>query len=228
MKWIPYGPDAWLLRFADALGEKTFAHGRAIAAELERRPPAGLVEFVPSFTSVLLEFRPGAWPTGPATQDKLEELQRRLVAALRHPPPPAPIKEIPTVYDGPDLVRVAGQNKLTERQVVELHSERVYHVYLIGFAPGFPYLGDLNSRLHTPRLASPRPRVEPGSVAIGGEHTGIYSVASPGGWNLIGRTSVKLFEPTRRKEREGDAAMFWLKAGDRVRFVPVSVGKANA
>jgi len=102
-----------------------------------------------------------------------------------------------------------------------LHCEPVYKVYCLGFAPGFPYLGDLNPRLHTPRLATPRTRVPAGSVAIGGEHTGIYSVESPGGWNIIGRTTVALFDPSRRDEHD-EAAAFLLRAGDRVKFVRVA------
>jgi inhibitor of KinA len=218
MNWAPYGPNAWLLRFADSLGDETFARGRSIAASLEQHPPEGLLEFVPSFTSVLLEFKPGAIPD-PTTQ--LEDLARRFTSAIRRPPAPRPIKEIPVVYDGPDLERVANMRGLTPAKVGELHSAVVYKVYVIGFSPGFPYLGDLDSRLHTPRLESPRQRVAAGSVAIGGEHTGIYSVESPGGWNIIGRTSVVLFAPERKNDREGDAAIFWLKAGDRVRLVPV-------
>jgi inhibitor of KinA len=218
MNWAPYGPNAWLLRFADSLGDETFARGRAIAASLEQHPPDGLLEFVPSFTSVLLEFKPGTI-NDPATQ--LNELSRRFASAVRRPPSPRPIKEIPVVYDGPDLERVAKLRGLTVARVGELHSAAIYKVYVIGFSPGFPYLGDLDSRLHTPRLESPRPRVAAGSVAIGGEHTGIYSVDSPGGWNIIGRTSVALFDPGRKNTREGDAGVFWLKAGERVRLVPV-------
>ena len=218
MNWTPYGPNAWLLRFADGLGDETFARGRAIAANLEQHPPEGLLEFVPSFTTVLLEFRPGVIHD-PAAQ--LEDLSRRFTSAIRRPPAPRPVKEIPVVYDGPDLERVATLHRLTPAKVSELHSATVYNVYVVGFSPGFPYLGDLDARLHTPRLDSPRPRVAAGSVAIGGEHTGIYSVESPGGWNLIGRTSVALFDPARRNAQEGDAAVFWLKAGDRVRLVPV-------
>jgi inhibitor of KinA len=87
---------------------------------------------------------------------------------------------------------------------------------MLGFAPGFPYLGDLDARLHTRRLASPRPRVAAGSVGIGGEHTGIYSVQSPAGWNIIGHTPAKLFD-----SNADGAAMFFLRQGDRVKFVPV-------
>jgi len=218
MKWIPYGPNAWLFRFAEKLGDETFARGRAIAATLEQHPPPGLVEFVPSFTSVLLEFKPGAI-SDPAKE--LDELDRRFASVMRRLPPPKPARDIPVIYDGPDLERVAKRRGLSAAKVAELHSAVVYKVYVVGFSPGFPYLGDLDPRLHTPRLDVPRPRVPAGSVAIGGEHTGIYSVDSPGGWNIIGRTSVALFDPARKNSRDGEAAMFWLRAGERVRFVPV-------
>ena len=214
MKWIPYGPNAWLLRFAERLGEEAFAHGRAIAAELERRPPPGLVEFVPAFTSVLLEFDPRS-----VTDPDLAGLAAQLAKAMGSKVRPAPLKEIPVVYDGPDLERVAKAHGLKIDQVGKLHSAPVYKVYMLGFSPGFPYLGELDKRLHTPRLSSPRARVPAGSVAIGGEHTGIYPTESPGGWNLIGRTTVKLFDTAGAHTPQEDAAMFFLKAGDRVKFV---------
>jgi inhibitor of KinA len=213
MKWTSYGPDSWLLQFAGRVGDEAFARGRAITTELERHPPPGLVEFVPSFTTVLLEFSPG---TIDATG--LSSLASRLRTASARALPPAPVKEIPVVYDGPDLGRVAEGHGLTTREVGELHSAALYKVYLLGFAPGFPYLGDLDSRLCTPRLAAPRPRVAAGSVAIGGEHTGVYSVDGPGGWNIIGRTTARLFDPATAGEDE--RAMFLLKPGDRVKFVP--------
>jgi KipI family sensor histidine kinase inhibitor len=93
---------------------------------------------------------------------------------------------------------------------------------MLGFSPGFPYLGELDPRLHTPRLASPRVNVRAGSVAIGGGHTGIYTVDSPGGWNIIGHTPLKIFDPVRGEPNGPDDAMFWLKPGDRVKFVRVS------
>ena len=213
MKWTSYGPDSWMLQFAGRVGEEAFARGRAIATELERHPPPGLVEFVPSFTTVLLEFSSGTIDAA-----GLSSLATRLRTAAGHTLPPASAKEIPVVYDGPDLERVAEARGLTTREVGELHSATLYKVYLLGFAPGFPYLGELDPRLHTPRLAAPRPRVAAGSVAIGGEHTGIYSVDSPGGWNIIGRTTARLFDPALAGEDE--RAMFLLKPGDRVKFVP--------
>jgi len=202
-----------LLQFASRVGDEAFARSRAITAELERHPPPGLVEFVPSFTTVLLEFKPGA-----IDGERLSSLAAGLRAVAARSLPPGPIKEIPVIYDGPDLERVAEAHKLTTGEVGELHSATLYKVYLLGFAPGFPYLGALDPRLHTPRLAAPRPRVAAGSVAIGGEHTGIYSVDGPGGWNIIGHTTARLFDPGLAVENERDR--FLLMAGDRVKFVP--------
>lgn len=212
----PYGPDAWLLRFADQPGEAALQAARAIGQALEDQPPAGLIEYVPGYTSVLLEFAPGTLPAGPA----LNHLLKRLGACLKIPTEQGPLREIPVVYDGPDLDRVAKHAGLSRDAVGELHAEVIYRVALIGFAPGFPYLDGLTPRLHTPRLDAPRPRVAAGSVAIGGSHTGIYSVPGPGGWNLIGRTEVRLFDPARAHPGQ-EAAMCWLQPGDRVRFVPV-------
>lgn len=213
MKWLPYGPNAWLLRFAEKLGDETFAHGRAIARELEHNPPAGLVEYVPGFTSVLLEFDPRM-----SAMPDLKGIASQLEKALRAKETRPRVVEIPIVYDGPDLERVAQSNGLTVAEVCRLHCEPTYKVYVLGFSPGFPYLGDLDERLRTPRLASPRTRVPAGSVAIGGEHTGIYPADSPGGWNIIGRTSRKLFDSLAAAGGKPEAA-FLLRPGDRVRFV---------
>jgi inhibitor of KinA len=216
MDWRFYGPNAVLIQFADALGDETFQRGRALAAELELHPPSGLIEFVPAFTTLLLEFDVHVQGEIPAL---MPELMVRLKAATHQSLPPATVHEIPVTYDGPDLERVAQLHQLSIAEVSQLHSERVYKVYCLGFAPGFPYLGDLDPRLHTPRLASPRPRVAAGSIGIGGEHTGIYPVESPGGWNIIGHTSLSLFDTGRQDNEGNDAAMFLLKPGDCVKFV---------
>jgi len=215
MDWIRYGPHAALVRFADKVGDEAFAQAVAIRAALERNPPEGLLEFVPACTTVLLEFNAREVPDLDETMPLvLERLQTATTAAL----PEAPVKEIPVVYDGQDIERVARAHNLTVAEVCRLHAEPVYKVYMLGFAPGFPYLGDLDARLHTPRLATPRARVPAGSVAIGGQHTGIYTVDSPGGWNIIGHTPSKIFDPARRSP-DNDETMFLLKQGDRVKFV---------
>ena len=200
MKIQPYGPNAVLITFADRLGEDAFARGRAIAQQLEQNPLPGLIEYVPAFTTMLLEFN------GPVPD--LSFLDHIRVIDV----PVSPIREIPVIYNGPDLERVAEHNQLTVAEVCERHAAVICKVYMLGFSPGFPYLGDLDPRLHTPRLATPRTRVPAGSVAIGGQHTGIYPSETPGGWNIVGHTPIKLFNPAEMS--------FLLNAGDQIRFVP--------
>jgi len=130
--------------------------------------------------------------------------------------------QIPVIYDGPDLESVAEQLGLTLEGLIELHSASVYSVRMMGFTPGFPYLDGLDSRLQLPRRNSPRNRIEPGTVAIGGPHAGIYSVASPGGWHLLGRTEVSLFNPdAARANSPAPSEVFLFMPGDRLRFLPL-------
>ena len=126
--------------------------------------------------------------------------------------------EIPVCYGGeygPDIENIAKHAGLTEEEVIEIHSSKDYLIYMLGFLPGFSYLGGLDERIHTPRLANPRIRIPAGSVGIGGSQTGIYPLDSPGGWQLLGMTPVKTYDP----ERE-DPILF--EAGNYIRFVPVS------
>lgn len=212
MNWVPYGPRALLFRFAETVGEEALARQQAIVADLERDPPAGLVEFVPAFTTILLEFDPRIVHE---PERVAQSLAHRFEAAARVSPAVTPVLEIPVRYDGEDLADLARDKGLMAEEAVRLHCAPVYRVYMLGFSPGFPYLGELDPRLHTPRLASPRTRVAAGAVAVGGRHTGIYTVDGPGGWNVIGHTCLRLFD----SEQDGEA-MFRLRAGDRVRFVP--------
>lgn len=216
--WVPYGPHALLLRFADEVGDVAFRRSRAILAELEHRPPVGLLECVPGFTTMLLRFDPGQ-------AGNLPWLGRFLAAQLAALAPAelseAPVKEIPVAYDGEDLEALAEEKDLRPADVIDRHSDPIYKVYLLGFSPGFPYLGELPAILHTPRRANPRPRVPAGAVAIGGEHTGIYSVDSPGGWWIIGHTHVPLFARERLHTAASARELFHLQPGDRVKFVPV-------
>jgi KipI family sensor histidine kinase inhibitor len=219
MNWVSYGPRSLLFRFAEHVGEAALARQRGIVTDLELHPPAGLVEFVPAFTTILLEFDPRIVPE---PKHAAEELLRRFEAAGQAKLPATTAKEIPVRYDGEDLEAIASGRAMTVEKVCQLHCAPVYKVYMLGFSPGFPYLGDLDPRLHTPRLASPRAKVRAGSVAIGGEHTGVYTVDSPGGWNIIGHAPLKIFDPLRGEPNGPDEAMFWLKPGDRVKFVRVN------
>jgi inhibitor of KinA len=140
------------------------------------------------------------------------------------PPTDDRIVELPVCYCGelaPDLEEVARHANLSSGEVVTLHTATLYTVQMIGFTPGFPYLAGLDARLAVPRRAEPRLRVPAGSVGIGGEQTGVYPMATPGGWNLIGATPLSLFDPAREP-----AAL--LRIGDRVRFIAISRGEYDA
>ena len=186
------------------LGE-VLALDRAI---LDRRPP-GLISTVTAYGSLLCHYDP-AVSDGARLAREIRTFEGRLDATV----PTGSVVEVPTRYDGPDLTDVAATTNLRAAEVIELHAGREYLVYCVGFAPGFTYCGVLDDALVLPRLASPRTRVPAGSVGIAGPQTGIYAVESPGGWNLIGRTDMRLFDPAA-----DPPARF--KPGDRLRFVPV-------
>lgn len=211
----PLGDTALRIELGEAISPEVNRRVRAACAGLERAAIPGVVEWVPDYTAVTVHYRPHAVRFG--------DLCRAVEAAIGEgdtaDAPPARVVTLPVHYGGehgPDLGFVAEHRQLRVEEVIELHSGPEYLVYMIGFAPGFPYLGGLPERLATPRLEKPRLSVPKGSVGIGGSQTGVYSVASPGGWRLIGRTPVALYDP----KREPPAL---LEAGDRVRFRPVSL-----
>lgn len=211
-----YGPDACLVGFATHADAEAFRRSQALWRRLEEHPPIGLLEATPGFTTLLLEFEPG---TRPDPKSLAAALEPALRPPRKEPPPPHAI-EIPVVYDGPDLERVAAAANLSVPDAVTLHAQGRYRVHVLGFAPGFAYLGGLDPRLHTPRLDTPRVKVAAGSVAIGGPFTAIYPCATAGGWNLIGRTDLPILDPERAAA--GVPAAFRLHPGDIVRFVPVA------
>jgi allophanate hydrolase subunit 1 len=141
MNWVSYGPNSLLFRFAEQAGELALSRQRGIVMDLERHPPAGLVEFVPAYTTILLVFDP---KTVPEPKHEAEELIERFEAACHAKLQATPVKEIPIRYDGEDLEAVARRPVMTVEKVCELHSAPVYRVYMLGFSPGFPYLGDLD------------------------------------------------------------------------------------
>lgn len=205
MKWVPYGPEALLF----TVGSQVHSPPQ-LCADLESHPPCGFREATPGYDTVLVEFQSGV-----NHSEKAGELLHRwsqLPASLETDGRPI---EIPVRYNGEDLPDLARHAGLSVDETIHLHSQAVYRVALLGFAPGFPYLQGLDARLHKPRRAQPRAHIPVGSVAIGGSHTGIYSIPSPGGWNIIGQTDVRLFDP------ENEEAPFLLRPGDRVRFLPI-------
>ncbi|HKA02046.1 MAG TPA: 5-oxoprolinase subunit PxpB [Candidatus Solibacter sp.] len=173
----------------------------------------GILNLHPAYTSVLVDFDPHLFD-----HDEAEALVRqRLESDSAEAPSPARVVEIPVHYGGgfgPDLGDVARHTGLSQERVVELFSHAEYVVYFVGFSTCFPYLGGLPPELATPRLSAPRKSVPVGSVAIGGPQAGIYPLSSPGGWRLIGRTDLRLFDPAATPPP-------LLRIGDRVRFVEV-------
>lgn len=215
MDWISErcGPHAWLVRFGDSLSPETMSRALAVSRDLELRPPRGLREFTMGYASVLLEFEELAgevFSPGDSEVHGLLQKWRSMPAG----DVPARRLEIPVVYDGVDLDEVARRTGLDAREVIERHCSRDYHVWLLGFSPGFPYLGILDDSLQLPRRKTPRPRIAAGSVAIAGMQTGIYPGESAGGWHIIGRTMCRIFDPR-------SAEPFLLKPGDTVRFTAV-------
>jgi len=197
----PFGEAALLVDTGTA------PRAQALAASLRASPVPGVVEAVPGLESLLVELDPRH--AGDVTGELRERLER-----LDAPPADGRQRVIRVVYDGPDLDDVAALTGLTVEEVVRRHAATALRVLFCGFAPGFAYLGDLPDELRVPRLARPRTRTPAGSVAIAGPMSGVYPADLPGGWRVIGRTSVTLFDP------RADPPSF-LVPGDRVRFEPV-------
>ncbi|PKV66451.1 5-oxoprolinase subunit PxpB [Pontibacter ramchanderi] len=218
----PLGDSAITVQFGDSIDKATHTKVRAFSAYLDRHPFTGFVEQVPAFNSVTVYYDP--WQASeqgfynPYTH-VTEQLQYMLKVARENDKAAAPrIVEIPVCYNGsfgPDLEYVARHTKLSPQEVIASHTRGKYQVYMIGFAPGFPYLGGMAKKLATPRKQNPRPAIPAGSVGIAGNQTGIYPIETPGGWQLIGRTPLRLFDPNREQPS-------LLQAGDQIRFVAIS------
>ena len=203
------GDRALLITLGDAISPATLGEVLALDQALEDRRPRGFLGTVPAYASLLCRYDPGVTDAA-RLEDSILELEGRVDASI----PLGSIVDVPTRYDGPDLADVARRTALTSAAVIDAHASQEYLVYCIGFAPGFAYCGAVPDQLAVPRLASPRLRVPAGSIGIAGRQTGIYAVESPGGWNLIGRTALRLFDPAA-----DPPARF--KPGDRLRFVPI-------
>lgn len=208
------GDRGLLVEYGDSIDPAVNTKVRSMAIVIGQDSPEGVIETVPSYRSLLLVYDPAI--TNPA---KLKKELRTLEAGLAEItiPPPDTV-DIPVCYGGdfgPDIEYVVEVHDLTVKEIIQLHCEPEYLIYMVGFTPGFPFLGGLSEKLYTPRLETPRILVPEGSVGIANNQTGIYPVASPGGWQLIGRTPIKLFAPGRSNP-------FLYQAGDRIKFRPIS------
>lgn len=182
---------------------------------MSERSIDGVIEVIPTFRSALVTYNPRH-----ISYNKLcNEINDRISNMDVSDNESRRTIEIPVCYGGefgPDLSFVAAHSGMSEEEVVALHSSKSYLIYMLGFQPGFPYLGGLDPKLFTPRLSSPRSLIPAGSVGIGGEQTGLYPVASPAGWQIIGTTPVKAYNPHR-------TPAIPYEAGDHIKFIPISV-----
>ena len=217
MTLSPLGDSALVLSLADVVDDGTVGRVRAVADAVRNAGLHGVVDVVPAFSAVTIFYDIAR--TGPyaAFELRIAELAAEAAAGTAKTSAGRPL-EIPVCYGGeygPDLEEIAARAGLPLNDTIELHASGNYRVHAIGFIPGFAYLGGLPRKLHAPRRASPRPSVPAGSVGIGGAQTGVYPVATPGGWNIIGRTPLTMFDVGRDEPT-------LLRAGDRVTFRPIS------
>jgi KipI family sensor histidine kinase inhibitor len=200
----PLGEAALLAELGTRIDTALNTRAIALAAALKKR--RDVRQAIAGYASVTVQFDPDQ-----ATQESLGAAIERLAAKRPPMAEPGRLHRIPVTYDGPDIEAVAARLDLSTEQIVEIHTRPVYRVFLIGFVPGWAYLGPLAEELELPRRHVPRTKVPAGSVAIAGRQTGIYPLPTPGGWHLIGRTKVRLFLP------DSDPPCLF-RAGDRVKF----------
>ena len=217
---FPMGDQALVIEFGDRIDPAQSARIATLAHRLRQSLPIGVLDIVPAYSTLALHYDPVAVGSGTSPYQALAEiigkwLQTQAIEAS----PAGRLVEIPVCYGGvfgEDIGALARMRNLSIEEVIAIHSGSDYYVHMLGFVPGFAYLGGLDARLATPRRETPRPRVPAGSVGIGGEQTGVYPLETPGGWQIIGRTPLQLFKPSASQPS-------LLNAGDVVRFVAISL-----
>ncbi|MDH6234591.1 KipI family sensor histidine kinase inhibitor [Mesorhizobium soli] len=210
--FLPCGDSALVIELGDRIDADVNARVISLAAAVEAAAIPGVVEIVPSYRSVLVRYDPEII-RGRELEERLADLSEHLEVSGAQ----ARSWNIPVVYGGEvgqDLEEIAAMKGLSPEELIALHAGGEYRVFMIGFAPGFAYLGGLPAILHTPRLQKPRQSVPAGAIGIGGQQGSVNSVAGPSGWRFIGWTPIRVFDPARK-------IPFLLQAGDRVSFVPI-------
>ena len=219
IKLLTAGDSSILLQFGNTIDP---AINRKIAATVQlmrEQHINGVTDVIPAFCSLLINYDPRVI--------SYEQIKRRMEALVKIDVTAGDTRkrvfEIPVCYGGeygPDIQNIADHAGMSVEEVIQVHTSRDYLIYMLGFLPGFTYLGGLDERIHTPRLANPRIRIPAGSVGIGGSQTGIYPMDSPGGWQLMGQTPVKTYDPERKPP-------ILVEAGDYIRFVPIDEDEFN-
>lgn len=208
------GDSALLLQFEQRIGEDVNRRISATVKLLKMQQIEGIVDMIPAYASLLVQYNP--------LVIRYEEIYKRVSAIVKMDTKVESMEkkvwEIPVLYGGelgPDFSYVAEHAGISGEELIRLHSEKDYLVYMLGFLPGFTYLGGLEEKLHTPRLENPRVKIPAGSVGIGGSQTGVYPVDSPGGWQLIGRTPVKMYDPEKQDP-------ILVQPGEYIHFYPIT------
>lgn len=219
VRFLPAGDTAVIVEFGDRIDRLLSDHVLRLSALVRAAQLPGVVETVPTFRSLMVHYDPVATDSA-----SLTVAIENLLDSSNGEAKPVKLWRIPACYaasHAPDLVEVAQRTGLSTAEVVALHCSTRFHVYMIGFVPGFPYMGNLPEPLVLPRRADPRIRVPPGSIAIATNMTAIYPLESPGGWHLIGATPIRLFDLRRPRPA-------LLGPGDAVRFEPITVREFDA
>ena len=227
-KIYPLGDSAITIHLGDAINLDTHKKVRSLFKALEPAPFAGLIDIIPAYASITLVYdvlltKKNCPPTKSVFQYVENYLHHHLEQLTQIEDTNNRQVIIPVCYHpslGLDLQTFANEHSLTPEEVIAIHTATTYNVYMIGFLPGFPYMATVDDRIATPRKSEPRKIVPAGSVGIAGNQTGIYPFASPGGWQLIGQTPLKIFDAESKQP-----AM--LQPGDEVRFVPISLHEFN-
>ena len=207
------GDSALLIEFGKEINPETNRKITAIVQLMREQHIEGIVDVIPAFCSLLINYDPRVL----SYEELKERMENLLKMETKTETTRKRIFEIPVCYGGeygPDIDNIAEHAGLSVNEVIKIHSSKDYLIYMLGFLPGFTYLGGLDERIHTPRLASPRLTIRAGSVGIGGSQTGIYPLDSPGGWQLMGLTPVRTYDPERQTQ-------ILVEAGDYIRFIPI-------
>ncbi len=208
------GDSGIVVRFGDEINTATHRLVQSLSSYLDAHPFPGMIEFVPAFTTVYISYNSALFRYNEIEETVAQILQNLGESSIER----GKTIEIPVCYDkefGPDIVDVASHNGLSVDEVISIHTSGEYLVYMIGFAPGFPYIGGMSEKIATPRRSAPRLVIPAGTVGIAGMQTGVYPIETPGGWQLIGRTPAALFRP-----KENPPSL--LAAGDIVHFREIS------
>ena len=212
VRFLPCGDQAVTVEWGSTIDEHINRQVHAFARKVEALSHPAITEVVPTYRSATVHYRPEV-----LSYEELKHLLAPLAQGSAEEAEELPVVEIPVCYGGeygPDLLEVAQHCSLTPEEVIARHTAPTYRIYMLGFTPGFPYLGGMDPSIAAPRRKEPRIHIPAGSVGIAGEQTGVYPIVSPGGWQLIGRTPLRLFDPQKEQP-------ILLSAGAGIRFMPI-------